>query len=111
VDLSSILAALVAGLFAGNLVSIGVVRWIATSAELLHSSPQGWRMAAAASLFNSGPWLVVVVSVFAYYVHSEAWAPWFFAGLGGALLLFGGIIVIFTVKHRHAEARRAKNAA
>ena len=110
-DLSSILVALVAGFLAGNLVSTTVGHWIVASAEILHSSPQGWRMVAAASLFNSGPWLLVVVGVVAYYVHSEPWAVWFFGGLGGAVFLLGGLMVIFAVKHRNVEARRTKNAA
>ncbi len=109
-DPLAIVAVLIAGLFAGNLLYIAVLRWVATSAELLRSSPGKWSLVAAASLFNSGPWLLVVVFTFAYYVHSEPWAMWFFAGAGVAVSFFLTITVVFGLKQRAIQARR-KNAA
>ena len=109
-DPLTIAAVLMAGLFTGNLLFSAVLHWVAASAELLRSSPGKWSLVAAASLFNSGPWLLVIVGTFAYYVHSESWAMWFFAGAGIAVSFFLAITVVFGLKQRAIQARR-KNAA
>ena len=101
---------LFAGMFAGHLLVIAVIRWVGASAELLRSSPGKWRLVAAASLFNSGPWLLVVLSTFAYYVHSEPWAVWFFAGAGVTVSFFLTVAVVFGLKQREVQAK-GKNAA
>ena len=105
-----IAAVIFGGLFAGNLLFNAVLRWVATSAELLRSSPGKWSLVAAASLFNSGPWLLVIVGAFAYFVHSEPWAMWFFAGVGIAVSFFLTFTVVFGLKQRAIQAK-GKNAA
>jgi hypothetical protein len=47
---------------------------------------RSWRFAAAASLFHSGPWLLVACGAFVYFERMQPWWGWFMTGVGGILL-------------------------
>jgi hypothetical protein len=102
---------LMLGFFIGNLIFSAIIHWVGLVAEVLKSSAQGWRMAVAVSLFSSGPWTLLVAVVFAYFVHSEPWAPWLFAGVIVALAFFGSFAIVILKNQKRREAERAKNAA
>ncbi len=71
-----------AGFLAGSILVSTVLRWIGTIVSTLHESYEHrWRMVALTSIFNAGPWMLVAACVFAWFVHSKPWAPWFGAGV------------------------------
>jgi hypothetical protein len=107
------MALVLVGFFAGTLVFSRVGVWVATLYELLkdrtevRASSRVGKLAAA-SLLSSGPWVLVVAAVFAYYVISKPWAVWLFAGFCGAIVVFCLLSIHFA---RKAASRRRQNAA
>jgi len=91
---------LIIGFFIGNLVFSRAVLWIGLVLEILESSPQGWRMAVAASLFTDGPWILLLFVLFSYFVRSEPWAPWLIGGAVAALAFFSIFTVAIIKDHR-----------
>ena len=97
-SLLAIFGSVIGGYFAGNLLFIAVLRWIATIIEARNHviSVEGRAvpgrvalLAFSQSLFQSGPWLVAAVAFFAYHVYSESWAPWFFGGFFAGIAILG----------------------
>jgi hypothetical protein len=109
----AILAVVVAGFFAGNLVFVAVIRWVHLVVEARNqiAAVEGRRaasgkvamLASCQSLFHSGPWLLIAVGYFAYQVYSESWAPWLFAGFCGSVVFLGSVIT-------HAATRIRKRS-
>jgi hypothetical protein len=64
-------------------------------------------MVVLTSLFNAGPWTLVVAGLFAYYVHSAEWAPWFFGGATAWIAYIGGLMFM---AYRRNQVKSAKNA-
>jgi cobalamin synthase len=84
------LSAPVWGFFAGTFLFARVGRWIeamAVAARGPVDEASTKSKVAAAALLHSGPWLVVAMAYFAYYVlahrHAPAWV-WFFVGVVAA---------------------------
>ena len=97
------------GMLAGNIIIAAVSSWMRAIVEVRATYPQHpWRMVALTSLFNSGPWLLIVASAFAYYVHSEKWAPSF---LVGVLVWWGYVGVLMAITYSRVRAKKGKNAA
>jgi len=103
----------IVGFFAGTLVFSRVGQWVATLYELLKdhtemraSSRVGKLMSA--SLLSSGPWILIVAAIFAYYVISKPWAVWLFAGFCGAIVVFCLLSIYLA---RKAAVARRENAA
>jgi hypothetical protein len=107
------IALVVFGFLAGTLVFSRVGRWVGTLYELLkdrsevRASSRAGKLVSA-SLLSSGPWILVVAGVFAYYVISEPWAVWLFVGFCGAIAVFCLLSIHFA---RKAASARRQNAA
>lgn len=115
-SLLAIFGAVIGGYFAGNLLFIAVLRWIANIIEVRGQviSVEGRAvpgrvalLALSQSLFQSGPWLVAAVVFFAYHVYSEPWALWFFGGLFTGIAILG----IAAAHARKAAATDAKDVS
>jgi O-antigen ligase len=108
VDASSLFV-IFGGVVAGNVLVAILWHWFRAIAEVVNTPPSEgrWRRAALTSLFNSGPWVLLVVALFMYYEHSAPWAPWFFGG-AIAWAIFMSILVGVTLKRFR---NRGKNAA
>ena len=94
----AILGSVIGGYLAGNLLFIAVLRWIATIIEARNqviaiegrAAPgRVARLAAAQSVFQSAPWLIVALAFFAYHIPSEEWALWFFGGFFVGIAVLG----------------------
>jgi len=107
-DTSSLLWAF-GGVVAGNIFVALLSHWASALAEVLRTQSPEHRLRAAVltSLFNSGPWVLVIAAIFVYYEHSAPWAPWFF---GGAVVwvVFMAAVIGATWKRIRS---RSKNAA
>jgi len=99
------------GFTVGALLTSFVGRWVILLRETLKSDvPHPGRMAVLVSLFHAGPWLIVVVAVFACYEYSERWAQL----LGVGILAWGALIAQFLYRHRALKRKRQeeeRNAA
>ena len=107
------IALVMIGFLTGTLVFSRVGRWVATLYELLkdrtevHASSRAGRLVSV-SLLSSGPWILIVAVVFAYYVSSKPWAVWLFAGFCGAIAVFCLLSIYLA---RKAASARRQNAA
>ena len=82
-----------AGFLLGNLLFSKIMRWLATIYSIAKTTPQSEGASKtgriiSASILNSGPWFAVAYAVFAYYVHSKAWAIPIFVGTLLAVAFF-----------------------
>jgi hypothetical protein len=102
----------VVGFLVGTFVFARVGRWVATLYELLKDQPEVRASRAgrlvSASLLSSGPWILILAVVFAYYVSSKPWAVWLFAGFCGAIVVFSLFSIYLA---RKAASARRENAA
>ena len=93
------LGAILAGFVVGNILLAAVVHWMMAVVEIRKLGvPHPWQMVASTSLFNSGPWMLGVAGMFAYYTHSEPWAPWVLGGAVGWFAYFG--LLMATARRR-----------
>jgi hypothetical protein len=91
-----------------------LVRWFALGyeawAQLASASPEStpWgrllTTVAAQSLFHSAPWLIVAVAIFAYHVHAEPWAEWFFWGFGIGITYMTFVAIQIMRRRKHVNA-------
>ena len=105
-DIGAFVAAF-GGFMAFAIFSATVSSWLRAIVEVKRDHPNHpWRMAALTSLFNAGPWFVVVAGLFLYYERSAPWLPWF---IGGAIFqfLYFAALMIYVRK----RANRKRNAA
>src|SRR5258706_10818941 len=107
------LALVVAGFLPGTLVFSRVGHWVATLYELLKdrtevraSSRAGELLSAL--LLSSGPWILIVAVIFAYYAISKPCAVWLFAGFSAAIAVFCLLSIHLA---RKATSARRQNAA
>jgi hypothetical protein len=101
------------GFFVGTFVFARVGRWAVTLYEILkdRTVAPGFSKAgrlASASILSSGLWIFACAVVSAYYVFSESWAVWVFAGFCGAIILFLAISAYFA---RKAAPSKGGNSA
>jgi len=112
-DLLLPIALVVVGFVTGTLVFSRVGRWVVTLYELLKDRTEA-RVSSrvgklvSVSLLSSGPWILILVTVFAYYVISKPWATWLFAGFSAAIVVFGLLTIHFA---RKATSARRQDAA
>jgi hypothetical protein len=109
----------VAGCVAGGLVGFAVYRWVLLVSEvwsyaaIFHHHAPSLKKAASTvvrqSLLHVAPWLVLALGFLAYYVKSEAWAPWFLWSLGVGFISMG--VVTILVFRRIRKSRSEPNAA
>ena len=85
--------------------------WVRAIVEVLRgeSLRRRWGMVLAVSLFNAGPWGIFAAVIFAYYEHSEPWAPWFFGGVAIGVLIIGVLATRADAIDKHRK--RGGNAA
>jgi hypothetical protein len=97
------------GVILGVTITSMVMRWVLLVAETLKSpTPHPKRTAVLISLFHAGPWTLVVVGLFVYFVHSKAWAQL----LGAGMLIWAVIFAVIAYRIRaRKQARDAQNAA
>ena len=109
-EMSSLIWAM-GGLLAGKVMVSLMSSWVRAIVEVLRgeSLRRRWGMVLAVSLFNAGPWAIFAAAIFAYYEHSEPWAPWFFGGVAASILLFG--IIAARVYAIQRSRQRGRNAA
>src|SRR5262245_18917694 len=90
------------GMLAGNVLVSGISSWVRAIVEVRRTYASGhpWRMVVLTSLFNAGPWILVVAGLFAYYVHAAEWAPWFFGGAIVWVMYLGGLMLIVYTRNR-----------
>ena len=79
------------GLLGGHVMVSLMTPWVGAIVEVLRgeSLRRRWGMVLAVSLFNAGPWAILTAAIFAYYEHSEPWAPWFFGGVAIGIFSIG----------------------
>ena len=88
------------GFIAGATLTSFIARWIALVVDTLKQPiPHPRRMAVLVSLFHAGPWMLVVVAIFAYFTYSERWAQ--LVGIG--IVAWGIFVTTFL---RRIQARR-----
>jgi hypothetical protein len=101
------------GFIAGQILFVGVLRWLATVYELVKdptnagSRGKSGRIALA-TVFGSGPWLLGVAIGGVYFMHAEPYAIPLFVGATLAIVVFASITLHFASK---ARTQRGKNAA
>jgi zinc transporter ZupT len=90
------------GFLAANLLLATLSSWGRAIAEVrrTYASVHPWRMVVLTSLFNAGPWLLVVVALFVYYEHSAPWAVWFFGGAAVWLVYVGSLMGVVYARRR-----------
>ena len=93
---------------AANIVIALVSSWARAIVEIRRSH-SSWRMVAAVSLFNSGPWTLLIAAVFVAFTYSEPWAPWFFGGAAIWFLYIYGLVGFAIWKQKRSLGKR--NAA
>ena len=102
------------GYVAGVYLFNAMARWVATVWEVARSQREdGSRrfspaMAASVSVFSSGPWTLVVVAAFAYYLREEPWWLWF---IGGFIAGFGMLVLLAASMFRRVKEMKGQNGA
>ena len=110
-DLTIIPWLLLAGFAVGSLVFSLEVRWVGMllfAFKERTSSSLG--KLVLLSLLSSGPWVLVVIGVFAYYEYRQLWARWVFVGFCAALVVHA-FQVVRLLKQRSATPGPPTNAA
>jgi zinc transporter ZupT len=108
VELNWLLAA-IGGFLAAMVVVTATSNWGRAIVEVRRTYERHpWRMVVLTSLFNSGPWSLIVAGIFVYYEHSAQWAPWFFGGAAVWLLYVGALMLMVLARSR---GKGGKNAA
>ena len=98
------------GFFVGGYLFSRVSLWLAMCAQVVWIERRSWQLALAMSLFHSGPWLLLVVAVFAYHVRAHSWATPFFVALVMTVVLMS-VPVIRALPQLRKAAREGRNAA
>ena len=100
-------AAIVGGTIAANVLLATTSSWVRAIVEVRKAYPNSpWRMVFLTSLFNAGPWTLIIAGAIVYYEYQATWAPWFF---GAALAWWIYICVLIVFAKR--RSRRSGNAA
>jgi hypothetical protein len=102
------------GFFAGQVVFVGVMRWTVTIYELARAPAdapsQGKGLSIAmATIFGSGPWLLIATVGGAFFVRNEPYATPLFIGAAIAIVLMSSLGAWLWL--RRVRAKDAKNAA
>jgi hypothetical protein len=94
------------GFLIGNLAFSRVGHWVVALHQIAKDDSVTAKTGKIASvtLLSAGPWFVVAVAVFAYFVHSESWSTPIFIGAFVAIAFFSALAVHFARKARHAKA-------
>ena len=98
---------------AGNVFAMVMVHWVRAILEVKTSratdSSKGALLGSilAASLLNAGPWTLLVVGYFAFYISSKHWASSFFAGAGASIAFMTVLVAITMAKLKRAKPKNA----
>ena len=101
------------GFFAGQVVFLGVMRWVATVYAIAMnpseagSGGKGLNIAMV-SVFGSGPWLLVAALGGAFFVRNEPYATPLFIGAAIAIVSMSSLALWLW---RGMRAKSGKNAA
>ena len=101
------------GFYAGQVVFAGVTRWIATIYTLARdpspSAQQGKRLSIVmATVFGSGPWLLVALAAGAYFIRDETYATTVYAGAALSIAVMSILTWRFARRHASAKTRTAR---
>ena len=98
------------GMLSANVLIAMMSTWVRAIVEVRRSSPvHPWRMVIATSLFNAGPWALVVAGIFIFYESSAPWILWFVGGAVAWILYMG--IVVGSVMWKQRRRKSEENAA
>jgi hypothetical protein len=113
-DIVAHIAPIMIGLFAGYFLSSRVGVWAVSLLFSLRGTdaPAGRatriKRIALLTLLHSGPWLVAVAALVAFYIRSKPWAVW---ALGGAFVGILCYLLAVWSTVRIVRRRKRENAA
>src|SRR5258706_11314733 len=92
-------------MMAMNVLYIMLSSWGRAIYEVTRSAQrtQRWVLIFTTSLFNAGPWSLVIAVAFGIYVHALPWALWFFGGAVAWFLFLGAFASHFVWKQRRRQ--------
>jgi len=90
------------GMMAMNVLYIMLSSWGRAIYEVTRSAQgtQRWVLIVTTSLFNAGPWTLVIAVAIAIYVHALPWAPWFYGGFAAWFLYLSAFACVFFWKRK-----------
>ena len=94
------------GFLIGNIAFSRVGHWVVALHQIANDPTATAKVGkfASVTLLSAGPWFLVAVGVFAYFVYPQPWSTPIFVGALVAVLFFSALTLHFARKARHAKA-------
>ena len=109
-DLTVIPWLLLAGFMVGTIVFSLELRWVGMLFFAFKERTSSVGKLVILSLLSSGPWVLVVIGILAYYQHRQLWARWVFVGFCAALVV-DAFVAVRALKQRSANSGPPTHAA